>query len=36
MTFPSKMPSGAPIYASAILLETGVLGLFVTLLVGSQ
>lgn len=35
MTFPSKMPAGRPIYASAILLETGVLGLFVTLLLGS-
>src|SRR5262249_30559098 len=35
MTFPSKMPSGRSIYASAILLETGVLGLFITLLVGS-
>jgi hypothetical protein len=35
MTFPSKMPSGRPIYVSAILLETGVLGLFVTLLLGS-
>src|SRR5262249_57070282 len=34
MTFPSKMPTGKPIYASAILLETGVLGLFLTLLVG--
>src|SRR5262249_26198561 len=36
MTFPSKMPTGKPIYASAILLETGVLGLFVTLGVGSD
>jgi hypothetical protein len=35
MTFPSKMPSGRSIYASAILLEAGVLGLFVTLLVRS-
>ena len=35
MTFPSKMPSGPSIYASAILLETGVLGLFTTLLVRS-
>jgi hypothetical protein len=35
MTFPSKMPSGRSIYASAILLETGVLGLFITLLLGS-
>lgn len=32
MTFPSKMPSGRSMYASAILLESGVLGLFVTLL----
>jgi hypothetical protein len=32
MTFPSKMPTGRSIYASAILLETGVLGLFVSLL----
>ena len=36
MTFPSKMPSGQSIYASAILLETGVLGLFTTLLVRSS
>jgi hypothetical protein len=36
MTFPSKMPSGRSMYASAILLETGVLGLFVTLLRGSS
>jgi hypothetical protein len=36
MTFPSRMPSGLPIYASAVLLEAGVLGLFVTLLVGSR
>jgi len=35
MTFPSKMPTGRSIYASAILLESGVLGLFVTLLLGS-
>jgi hypothetical protein len=32
MTLPSKMPSGASLYASAILLEAGVLGLFATLL----
>ena len=32
MTIPSKMPSGRSLYASAILLETGVLGLFTTLL----
>jgi hypothetical protein len=36
MTFPSKMPSGRSIYASAILLETGVLGLFTTLLLRSS
>jgi hypothetical protein len=35
MTFPSKMPSGNSIYASAILLEIGVMGLFTTLLFGS-
>jgi hypothetical protein len=35
MTFPSKMPSGRSIYVSAILLETSVLGLFITLLLGS-
>jgi hypothetical protein len=35
MTFPSKMPAGRSMYASAILLETGVLGLFVTLLLRS-
>src|SRR5262249_38419443 len=32
MTFPSKMPSGRSVYASAALLEAGVLGLFATLL----
>ena len=32
MTFPSRMISGSSLNASAILLETGVLGLFVTLL----
>jgi hypothetical protein len=32
MTFPSKIPSGRSLYASAVLLETGVLGLFTTLL----
>jgi len=32
MTFPSKMPTGRSIYASAALLEIGVLGLFVALL----
>jgi len=32
MTLPAKMPSGRSIYASAILLEIGVLGLFTTLL----
>jgi hypothetical protein len=36
MTFPTKMPSGRSIYASAILLEAGVLGLFATLLTGSR
>jgi len=35
MTLPSKMPSGRSIYASAILLEIGVLGLFTTLVAGS-
>ncbi len=35
MTFPSKMPSGRSIYASALLLETGVLGLFVSLVTRS-
>jgi hypothetical protein len=35
MTFPSKMPAGRAMYASAILLEIGVLGLFTTLLLRS-
>jgi hypothetical protein len=35
MTFPSKMPTGRSIYASAILLESGILGLFTTLLLRS-
>jgi hypothetical protein len=35
MTLPSKMPAGRSLYASAILLETGALGLFATLLVRS-
>src|SRR5205807_1117043 len=35
MTFPSKMPTGRSIYASAILIELGVLGLFTTLLLRS-
>ena len=35
MVFPSKMPTGRSLYASAILIETGVLGLFVTLLLRS-
>jgi hypothetical protein len=35
MWFPSKMPAGRSIYASAALLETGTIGLFVTLLGGS-
>ena len=36
MTFPSKMPSRASTYASAVLLEIGVLGLFTTLLIRSS
>jgi len=36
MTFPSKMPSGRSVFASAVLLEIGVLGLFVSLLRGSS
>jgi hypothetical protein len=35
MTFPSKMPPPRSMYASALLLETGVLGLFVALLLRS-
>lgn len=35
MVLPSRMPSGRSMYASAILLEIGVLGLFVTLLLRS-
>jgi len=35
MTLPSKMPSGRSMFASAVLLETGALGLFVTLLLQS-
>jgi hypothetical protein len=35
MTFPSKMPTSRSIYASAILLESGVLGLFAALLLRS-
>lgn len=35
MTLPSKMPSGRSLFASAALLETGVLGLFATLLLQS-
>jgi hypothetical protein len=35
MTFPSKIPSGRSLWASAVLLETGVLGLFTTLLLRS-
>jgi hypothetical protein len=35
MWLPSKMPSGRSVYAGAALLETGVIGLFVTLLVGN-
>jgi hypothetical protein len=36
MLFPSKMPAGRSMYASAVLLETGVLGLFTGLLFRSQ
>lgn len=36
MTFPSKVPSGRSVYASAILLETGVLGLSTTLFIRSR
>jgi hypothetical protein len=36
MTFPSKMPTGASVYFSAILLEAGVLGLFASLLLRSS
>jgi hypothetical protein len=35
MTLPSKMPGGRSMFASAILLEAGVLGLFVSLLLRS-
>jgi hypothetical protein len=35
MTFPSKIPSGRSLWASAVLLEIGVLGLFATLLLQS-
>ena len=35
MTFPAKMPDERSMYASALLLEIGVLGLFVTLLLRS-
>jgi hypothetical protein len=35
MTFPSKLPGGRTIYVSAILLEAGVLGLFMSLLLRS-
>jgi hypothetical protein len=35
MTFPSKIPTGRSVWASAVLLETGVLGLFTTLLLRS-
>jgi hypothetical protein len=35
MTFPSKIPSGRSLWVSAVLLETGVLGLFATLLLRS-
>jgi hypothetical protein len=36
MIFPSKIPSGRSLYASAVLLEIGVLGLFATLLLRSS
>ena len=36
MTFPSRVPTGRSMYASTILLEAGVLGLFFTLLVRSR
>jgi hypothetical protein len=36
MIMPSKIASGRSMYASAVLLEVGVLGLFLTLLVGSR
>ncbi len=36
MVLPSKMPAGRSLMASAVLLEIGVLGLFVTLLVRSS
>jgi hypothetical protein len=36
MTLPSKMPPGRTMYASAVLLEVGVLGLFATLVAGSR
>ncbi len=35
MWFPSKMPSGRSVYLSAVLLEGGVVGIFVTLLLRS-
>ena len=35
MTIPSKMPTGRSLYVSAVFLEIGVLGLFVTLLLRS-
>lgn len=36
MWFPSKMPSGRSLYVTSALIETGVVGLFVTLLFGSR
>jgi hypothetical protein len=36
MTFPSKMPTGRSVYASAVLLEVGVIGLFASLLLRSS
>src|SRR5437899_7646169 len=36
MVLPSRMPTGRPVYASAILLESGILGLFVALICQSR
>ena len=36
MTLPSRMPSGRSLFASAVLLEIGALGLFVTLILQSR
>ncbi|HEU4403511.1 MAG TPA: hypothetical protein VFT43_15545 [Candidatus Polarisedimenticolia bacterium] len=35
MVLPAEMPKGRSLYASAVLLETGTIGIFVTLLTGS-